>query len=94
MTGSRVVETRSQDHAKAHFAFDRFGAAHQIVRVAHFLDGHEVRYLGDTVFAQEPRQQHIRVGQVKLLVGHFAHHGSELKPASFGVIQERGKNRR
>ena len=91
---ARVIESRIAAHGETHLAADGLRATDEIVRDAGVLDRHEVRHLGHAAVGQEPRQQHVGVGQVQLLVHRIVELRRDLEPAAAIGVEERGKHGR
>ena len=68
-----------------------------VIRSAAFksarLDGHEIGDLGDTVVAEEARDQDVGFRKVELFTARLADQ-ADLEEPALGVIEESGKNAR
>ena len=93
MRGAAVVEARIAAHAETYLAADRLRATHEVVGDAGVLHRHEVRHLGDAAVGQEPGEQHVGVGQVKLLVHRVVELRRDLEAAAAIGVEESGKHR-
>ena len=67
--GPAVVEPWVADHAEPHLAAHVLGPAYDCADPAAVLgDGHEVGYLCNPLVRQKPREQHVGLGKVELLL--------------------------
>src|SRR6516164_2748147 len=89
-----VIKTRFTNHAKAKVASNALCSANQCVRVPKGRDWHKIRNFRHSVFGKEPRQQHIGVRQIQLLLRSLFQFRSQKEFASVPMVQQRGKNRR
>ena len=94
MRGAAVIEARITPHRETYLASDRLRATDEIVGDTGVLHRHEVRHLGYAAVGQEPGEQHIRVGQVKLLVHRIVEIRRDPKAATAIGVEESGKDRR
>ena len=71
----------------------RLRATHEVVCNTGVLHRHEVRYLGDAAVGQEPRKQHVGVGQIKLPVYRVVELRRDLEAAAAIGVEESSKHR-
>ena len=92
--GARIVEARIAAHLEAHLAPHRLRPPHQVVRLPRVLHGHEVGQLGDAVGIEEPRQQHVGVGEIELLARGALEERRDLEASAALRVDEGGEDRR
>jgi len=64
------------------------------VGLFHLFHRHEVRDLCHPLSGEEARQEDIRIWQIQLFLASIRKLGCNLKPSTFGVVQESGENGR
>ena len=89
-----VVEARRAVASEADLAAHRLHPAHEVVRHARILHRHEVGDLRHAIGGQEPGEQHVGVGQVKLLVPRRRRAAGDLEAAAALRVEQRGEHRR